>query len=68
MASGQGVVEHYQRECECAWQQPCATAGPRFTPPILDTPCFKRSFKFFCSFCLGAWNHGLRRSYPATAS
>ena len=32
MASAQGVVEHYYRVCECAWQQPRATVDPRFTP------------------------------------
>jgi hypothetical protein len=44
MASEQGVVEHYERVCECAWQQPCATANPGFTPYLsfLGTPCLKK--------------------------
>jgi hypothetical protein len=32
MASEQGVMEHYQRVYECAWQQPCATTNSRFCP------------------------------------
>ena len=36
MASGQ-VVENYQRVHKCAWQQPCATANPGFTPYISYT-------------------------------
>ena len=37
MASGQGVVEHYYRVCECVWQQPCVTANPRFRPKMTNT-------------------------------
>ena len=44
MASGQGLEENYQRVCECGWQQPCATADPRFTP-MLGTPCIKNNNK-----------------------
>jgi hypothetical protein len=43
MASGRGVVEHYYRVCECAWQQPCATANPRFTPNISYTLYFLKT-------------------------
>ena len=41
MASGQGVVEHYYRVCECVWQQPCATTNPGFRPQITNTLSFK---------------------------
>ena len=36
MASGQGIVEHYYRLCECVWQQPCATTDPGFRPQITN--------------------------------
>jgi hypothetical protein len=32
MASRQGVVEYFWHVRECAWQQLCATADPKFTP------------------------------------
>jgi hypothetical protein len=34
MASEQGVMEHYSRACDCAWQQPFAT------PLTLDLPTY----------------------------
>jgi hypothetical protein len=40
MTSGQGIVENYYRVCECAWQQPCATADLGFTGKVgvYDSP------------------------------
>ena len=40
MASGLGVVEHYECVCECAWQQRVRPLTPDL-PPILETPCLK---------------------------
>jgi hypothetical protein len=37
MADGQCIVEHYYRVCECAWQQPFASANPGANPNIRYT-------------------------------